>query len=89
MLEASTFMEIEASREAIEAVSADEAAVRAEQLYTAELREELAGRAGMDSAKHPEEALEQSTKVNSCHCTRLCPTLPFLSTYWHVAQWFP
>ncbi|CAK0758348.1 hypothetical protein CVIRNUC_002613 [Coccomyxa viridis] len=62
MLEASTFMEIEASREAIEAVSADEAAVRAEQLYTAELREELAGRAGMDSAKHPEEALEQSTK---------------------------
>ena len=68
MLEASTFMEIEASREAMEAVSADEAAVRAEQQYTAELQKEIAGRAGMgaaDPTKHPEEALEQATRVKS------------------------
>ena len=68
MLEASTFMEVEASRQAIEADSADEAAMRAEQQYTAELRKELAGRADMSAAnpaEHPEEALEQQTQVNS------------------------
>ena len=76
MLEASTFMEIEASREAIEAVSADEAAVRAEQQYTAELQKELAGRADMGAAnpaKHPEEALEQPAKVRSLPLQKLVP----------------
>ena len=79
MLEASTFMEIEASREAIEAVSADEAAVRAEQQYTAELHKELACRTDMgaaDPAKHPEDALEQPTKVRVLPLHKVVPCYP-------------
>ena len=70
-------MEIEASREAIKAVSADEAAMRAEQHYTAELQRELAGRADIALAKHPEEALEQSMKVKSLPLHKVVPLATF------------
>ena len=92
LLEASSFMEVEASREATEAVSADEAAASAEQQYTTELQKELAGRAGLGGAspaEHPEEALEQQTKVRSSYCASLRPLLPFLYRHHHGEQWMP
>ena len=71
LLEASTFMEVEAAPEAAAALSAEDAAAQAEQQYAAELQKELTGRAGADTADTDEqpEAPEQATKVHMLTCS--------------------
>ena len=70
MLEASTFMEVDAAPEAAAGLSAEDAAAHAEQQYADELQKELTGRADADATAPDEqpEAPEQAVKVQSITC---------------------
>ena len=71
LLEASTFMEVEAAPEAAAALSAEDAAAQAEQQYAAELQKELAGGAGAETmaADEQPEAPDQAAKVGLLFCS--------------------
>lgn len=82
LLEASTFMEVEAPPEAAAALSAGDAAAQAEQQYAAELQKELAGGADADDLAADEQpgAPEQAVKVRLC----IAPCRTVSGTYVHL-----
>ena len=73
MLEASTFMEVEAPPEAAAALSAEDATAQAEQQYAAELQKELTGGADAEdmAADEQPEASQQTDKVCVLTCTTI------------------